>query len=86
MPAILIEDKNIPTGEDKLIPSDLPLFNPNTLLPGKNDIRQRSIGCCYLDAALQSMVSCDPDLIRQLFVDETPTMVTVRLFDDEKKM
>lgn len=82
MPHYVIEDKDIPTGPDKLIPSRLPLFNPNTLSPGKNDIRQRYIGCCYLDAALQSIVSCDPDLIRQMFVDETEDTVTVKLYDD----
>lgn len=49
--------------------------------PKASDIRQGSIGDCYLIASLESIVRKDPSMIYNMIKDNGDQTVTVRLFD-----
>lgn len=57
--------------------SDLPLFAKE---PTVDDIEQRLLGDCYLQAALISMVQQDPQAIKRCMRDNGNGTVTVRFF------
>ncbi len=62
------------------VKTDKPLFEKE---PGLDDIKQGSIGDCYLLAGLGSIVSKDPGVIKRAILDNGDGTVTVRLFDNK---
>ncbi len=76
-------DKEIGTGywySSNSDASDLPLFAKE---PTVDDIQQRLLGDCYLQAALISMVQQDPQAIKSCMRDNGNGTVTVRFFQKD---
>jgi len=78
--AAIIQDTGISDNMDESNIKNIPLF---THMPNINDVKQSTIGDCYLVASMTTLVSADPDAILSMFYDMGDGNVLVRLFDGE---
>ena len=72
-----VEDTTFTANLDQSNIQDIPLFLHT---PSINDVRQSSIGDCWLVSAISSVVKTNPDFIRSMFHDLGDGNVLVRLY------
>lgn len=80
-----VEDTTFTANLDQSNLQNIPLFLHT---PSLNDVRQSSIGDCWLVSAISSVVKTSPDFIRSMFHDLGDGNVLVRLYaavDDQGK-
>lgn len=73
----IVMDTDIENNMEESNIQDIPLF---THLPNINDIKQSTIGDCYLVAAMTTLVAADPEAVLSMFHDYGDGNVLVRLY------
>lgn len=76
--ATIIQDTGIAGNMDESNIANIPLF---THTPNINDVKQSTIGDCYLVAAMTTLVAVDPDAVQSMFYDYGDGNVLVRLYE-----
>lgn len=78
----VIQDTTFTENMDESNIKDIPLF---THYPNINDIKQGTIGDCYLVAAMTSLVKTSPEAVMNMFQDLGDGDVMVRLYEGYDK-
>ena len=73
-----IEDTTYTSNMEESNIKDIPLFLHE---PNINDVRQSTIGDCWLVSAISSVVNTNPDFIRSMFQDLGDGNVLVRMYE-----
>ena len=73
-----IEDTTYTANMEESNIKDIPLFLHE---PNINDVRQSTIGDCWLVSAISSVVNTNPDFIRSMFQDLGDGNVLVRMYE-----